>query len=343
MLRKILLVLASLLVLVIITIAIFLSGGPEYPPETDRIIARAISSDPPELVTGITGYARSGNIRIWYEVNRPAGKPRATVLLVMGAGTSSMLWPPEFIQAMVKTGYEVIRYDNRGTGMSDWIDNWQSDNPYTLEDMAQDAIAVLDANNIRRAHVVGTSMGGMIGQRLAISHGERVLSLVSMSTSAYIFDPELADLSGDFTLESLRLIIKYAIGGSEPGMIKMMSGMIDMMSDGLKTSDIRPISEMVLYEMRRRRGFNRYASPQHFAAMKQSGSRLNELANIKCPVLVIHGTADAAVNIAHAKKYAPLIPGASTLWLEGAGHIIRDQHMPTMMDAIFRLFVSAKG
>jgi len=263
------------------------------------------------------------------------------VLLVMGAGVSSMLWPPDFIQALVSKGYQVIRFDNRGTGMSDWIDDWQNDKPYSLEDMAGDALAVLDANGVKRAHIIGTSMGGMIGQRLAISHSDRVLSLVSMSSSAHMFDPELANLNADFTLDSVRLIMKYAFIGSEQSMVKMMAGFIDMMlSDELQQEDVRPIADMVLYEMRKRRGFNQKASSQHFAAMQLSGSRLDELAAIKCPVLVIHGTADAPVNIAHARKYAQLISGTQTLWLEGAGHIIRDKHMPVMMNAIFNLFAS---
>jgi pimeloyl-ACP methyl ester carboxylesterase len=97
----------------------------------------------------------------------------------------------------------------------------------------------------------------------------------------------------------------------------------------------------VLYEMRKRRGFNRQAMPEHFAAIEVSGSRLEEMNKITCPVLVIHGTADTAIPITHAKKYAALIPDARTLWLEGEGHIIRDRSMPEIMNVLLPLFESA--
>ena len=354
MFRKIIIAIAAFLLLLVLAVVVFLSGGPEFPANTDAIIAEAIQSDPPELVHGTTGYASSntgsGDIKIWYEVNQPTKeansnsvpKPKATILLIMGAGSSSMLWPPDFIRVLTKAGYQVIRFDNRGTGLSDWMPNWQKDKPYSLEDMAADALAVLDANGVKKAHVIGTSMGGMIGQRLAISHGERVLSLVSMSTSAYMMDPELVKYSKDFSVASIRLILKYGLSGSETGMIKMWLGFIDMMlSGGLQKKDVRNVADLVLYEMRKRRGFNQDAMAQHFAAMTVSGSRLEELKNIKVPVLVIHGTADAVLNIAHAKKYAPLIPVVQTLWLQGAGHIISERYMPVMMDSIFRLFESS--
>jgi len=352
MFRKILIVFGTLLLLVALALGIFLSGGPEFPFNTDAIIAEAIKSEPTELVHGTTGYASSntgsGDIKIWYEVNQPPkqansnSKPKATILLIMGAGASSMLWPPDFIQAFVKAGYQVIRFDNRGTGLSDWMENWQQDKPYSLEDMAGDALAVLDANGVRRAHVIGTSMGGMIGQRLAISHGDRVLSLVSMSTSGYMMDPEFAGLQDNTTIDIMRLILKYALTGSETGQVKLWLGLIGIMiNDDLQEKDVRDVSALVLYEMRKRRGFNPDAMTQHFAAMQVSGSRLDELKDIKAPVLVIHGTADAVLNIAHARKYAVKIPRVQTLWLEGAGHIIREKQMPVMMDAIFKLFESA--
>ena len=355
MFRKIVIGFTVLLLLLVVALAVFLSGGPEFPANSDSIIAEAIQSDPPELVHGATGYASSntgsGDIKIWYEVNQPpkqvltklkGAKPKATVLLIMGAGSSSMLWPPDFIRAFTNAGYQVIRFDNRDTGLSDWVKNWQEDKPYSLEDMAADALAVLDAVGVKRAHIIGTSMGGMIGQRLAISHGDRVLSLVSMSTSGYMLDPELASLSKDFSIDMIRLILKYGITGSETGQVKMWLGLIGMMvNDGLQEKDVRDVSDLVLYELRKRRGFNPDAMAHHFAAMKVSGSRLDELKNIKTPALVIHGTADAVLNIAHAKKYARLIPGAQTLWLKGAGHIIRDKHMPRMMDAILKLFESS--
>lgn len=353
MFRKLLISIAVVLLLLVLSVGIFLSGGPQLPSATDAVIAQAIESGPPELVKGHTGYARSGSeqsseIKIWYEVIQPPtpeySNPKGTILLIMGAGASSMVWSSEFLQALASEGYRVIRFDNRGVGLSDWRGNWQEDKPYSLEDMTNDALAVMDANGVEQAHIVGVSMGGMIAQRLAISHGDRVSSLVSMSTSAYLFDPALADLEGNFGIEMLRLVLKYTLTGSESGMTKMWLGLIDLMRSGsLQEKDVRDVANMVLYEMRQRRGFNPQAMSQHVAAIKVSGSLLNEMAKIKNPVLVIHGTADDAVNIAHAKKYAPLIPNAQTLWLEGEGHFIRESALPEVMDAVLRLFDSVKG
>jgi len=243
------------------------------------------------------------------------------------------------MQTLASEGYQVIRFDNRGTGMSDWGDNWQDNQPYSLEDMAKDALAVMNANGVKQAHVVGVSMGGMIAQRLAISHGDRVLSLVSMSTTGHLLDPTLSEPDSSFGLEMMRLVLKYTLTGSESGMIKMWMGVFDLMrSDSLQEKDVRDVANLVLYEIRKRRGFNQNAMKQHFAAMEVSGSRLDEMGKIKCPVLVIHGTTDNSVTIAHARKYAPLIPGVKTLWLEGEGHLIRESAMPEVNDAVFKLF-----
>ncbi len=345
MVRKLFITFAAVLLLLVLTVGIFLSGGPEFPGSSDTIISQSIDSGPPELVKGQTGYANSNGSQIWYEaiptskVKFP--KPKGTILLIMGAGASSMLWSLDWLQILASEGYQVIRFDNRGTGMSDWGENWNKDHPYSLEDMAKDALAVLDANNVEQAHIVGVSMGGMIAQRLAISHGNRVLSLVSMSTSGYFLDPTLEAPEGNFGLEMMRLILKYTLSGSESGMIKMWLGVIDLMrNDALQEKDVRDVANLVLYEMRKRRGFNQHAMTQHFAAMEISGSRLDELGKIKCPVLVIHGTQDISVNFAHAKKYAPLIPAAQTLWLEGEGHIFKESTMPVINDAMFKIFES---
>jgi pimeloyl-ACP methyl ester carboxylesterase len=348
MFRKLLIAVAVVLLLMALAVGIFLSGGPEFPATTDAIIAQAIESGPPELVKGQTGYASSGNIKIWYELIQPPqskfSRPKGTILLIMGAGASSMLWSPDWLQALANEGYRVIRFDNRGTGMSDWVASWKEEQPYSLEDMANDALAVLDANGVKQAHIVGVSMGGMIAQRLAISHADRVLSLVSMSTSAYLFDPTLAAQAASFSLDMLRLIVKYTLTGSESGMTKMWLGLVELMRSGsLQEKDVRDVAYLVLYEMRKRHGFNQQAMPQHMAAMKVSGSRLAEMGKIKCPVLVVHGTADDVVSIAHAKKYAPLIPNAKTLWLDGESHIIRASAMPVVTEAMLKLFESVKG
>ncbi len=122
---------------------------------------------------------RANGIEIWAE---DFGEPRnPAVLLVMGAGGQGILWPDEFCAALVAAGFYTIRYDNRDTGQSTCVEFAEA--PYTLSDMARDAIAVLDAFGVDRSHVVGASMGGMIGQTLAIEHAGRLRTLTSIMSS----------------------------------------------------------------------------------------------------------------------------------------------------------------
>ena len=122
---------------------------------------------------------RANGIEIWAE---DFGEPRnPAVLLVMGAGGQGILWPDEFCAALVAAGHYVIRYDNRDTGQSTCVEFAKA--PYTLSDMARDAVGVLDAFGVERAHVMGASMGGMICQTLAIEHAGRLRSMTSIMSS----------------------------------------------------------------------------------------------------------------------------------------------------------------
>jgi pimeloyl-ACP methyl ester carboxylesterase len=102
--------------------------GPTLPPETDTIIEGVLNSELPEVVTGRTGFASSDGLSIWYESISPEGPPKGTILLIMANGGNALDWPPKFVLAFVDASYQVIRYDHRGTGMSDWVDfDWGLD------------------------------------------------------------------------------------------------------------------------------------------------------------------------------------------------------------------------
>jgi pimeloyl-ACP methyl ester carboxylesterase len=122
---------------------------------------------------------RANGIEIWCEDFGSKSDP--ALLLVMGASAQGLLWPDEFCNALASAGRHVIRFDNRDTGQSTCFDFATS--PYTLSDMARDAVGLLDALDIERAHVAGASMGGMIGQTLAIEHGPRLRTLTSIMSS----------------------------------------------------------------------------------------------------------------------------------------------------------------
>ena len=128
----------------------------------------------------------------------------ASVLLISGANASALMWPDEFVRMIEDEGYQVIRYDHRDTGRSDRIDFQKA--PYTVADLCDDAVAVLDNLGIGQAHVVGLSLGGTIGQVLALDHPDRLLSLTVMMTAALDVDFAtnwMAAMEGKTTLSTL--------------------------------------------------------------------------------------------------------------------------------------------
>jgi len=118
------------------------------------------------------GHATANGLRLWYEAGgRPGGAP---VILIMGVDSSAIWWPPELVDALVAAGYRVVRFDNRDVGLSTYLDD--SGPPYGLDEMAGDAVGLLDALALDSAHFVGMSLGGMISQHLALRYPDRVRS-----------------------------------------------------------------------------------------------------------------------------------------------------------------------
>ena len=341
--KRILVAASLLLVTAGLGFVLFVSSGPELPTDTEAILDEVLAAELPELVKGVTGKARSGDIDIWYETIGNLGNPKATVLLIMGATASAITWPDYFFQALIDGEYQVVRYDNRGLGLSDWMDDWDYEHPYTLEDMASDGIAVLDELGVTRAHIVGVSMGGMIGQRMAISHPDRVLSLTSISSSGYFDDPELPRAPTRFERDVLKLALRYGLVPTERNQIRLVLGLEQLLKgDGDYETDVKSSAQATLYELRRRNGFNPGVVEQHTAAVLASGSRYDELGRISVPTLVVHGRSDSLVLPAHADKYAPMIPGARMLWVEGMGHLFAESHAPQILDAIRQLVLIAE-
>ena len=327
-----------------ITILVLLMGlliflyfsGPSLPVETDSIIEHVIAGETPNVIVGKTGLASSDGLDIWYEIIMPEVPPKGTVLLLMGMGGNALFWPPKFINALVNAGYQVIRYDYRGTGMSDWVINWDRKNPYTLRDLANDAIAVLDRLDIKQAHLIGLSMGGMVAQEVAIHHSTRVASLTLLMTSGYIGDPDIPGLSSRYFWSSLIKglpLLKYRLIGGEKNLIKEVIAKT-ITATGYEGLDIREIAELVLFDIRKRRGLNLKAIWQHQTAISISGSRLEGLKTLSMPALVIHGTEDQVNPIEHGKKLVEVIPNANGLWLDGVGHVFPVPNMEALLTKI---------
>ncbi|MBK8903932.1 MAG: alpha/beta hydrolase [Anaerolineaceae bacterium] len=311
-----------LIFLAAVLIFIFI-GGPKLPPDTDAIIDEVINSELPEMIVGETGFASSDGLSIWYERLSPEGSSKGVVLLLMGMGGNALFWPPKFMRGFLEAGYQVIRYDHRGTGMSDWVENWDRKNPYAVADMARDVVAVLDALQVERAHLVGLSMGGMVAQELAIQQPARTASLTLMMSSGFVGDPDLPSLSTRYFVGSAIKglpLLKYRWLGGEKNLIKEIIAK-HVAALGYNQLDVREQAEVVLYGLRRRRGINLRGAMQHFTAVTISGSRHEKLKLLNVPTLIIHGTADQMMPVEHGRKLAATIPNAKALWLEGLGHI----------------------
>lgn len=329
-------VIITILVLIIALLVYMYFSGPSLPSETDSIIEHVINGETPNLIVGKTGFASSNGLDIWYETINPEVLPKGTVLLLMSMGGNALFWPPKIINALINAGYQVIRYDHRGTGMSDWVTNWDRENPYTLLDMANDAIAVLDELDIKQANLIGLSMGGMIAQEVAINHSTRVASLTLIMTSGYIGDPDIPGLSSRYFWSSLIKglpLLKYRLIGGEKNLIKEVIAKT-ITATGYEGLDIKEIAELVLFDIRKRRGINLKAIFQHQTAVSISGSRFERLKTLSIPTLVVHGTEDQVNPIEHGKKLVDVIPNAKGLWLDGVGHLFPVPDMETLLTKI---------
>lgn len=296
--------------------------GPRLPPGTAATIARIRARPVTDVITGESGYAQSGEVRIWYESIPAVGAQKGVALLNIALGASSLYWPPAFLRALSEAGYRVVRYDQRGTGASSRLPDWTSQHPYSLIDMATDAIAVLDELRIARAHVIGLSLGGFIAQEIAIAFPERVQSLTLMSTSA---DPTDASMPGPRTWPLIASaianlpLLRYRVLGGETNIVKeLLAGLVALGGD--EPVDVEEWTKIVLYDLRERGGLNLRALRQHQVAVTVTRSRYPLLGTITAPTLVIHGKDDAFVPIEHGHRLAAAIPSASGMWVDDAGH-----------------------
>ena len=312
---------------------------PKLPEDTDKIIDEVMNNPLPELITGKTGYAKSSDINIWYESILPKDSVKGTILFIMGIATDGLGWPNKFLKLFVDSGYQVIRFDHRGTGMSDWLENRDSKNPYSLADMANDCVAILNTLEIEKAHIVGVSMGGMIAQELTYYHPDKVQTLTLISTSGNEDDPDLPPISKSTAIKLVTAGIKYGLFSSERNMIKLaVAGGLILRGDANYEINIKNKAEIVLYNLRNRKGYNFKVSFQHLAAVNLSGSRYDKLMMIKAPTFVIHSSLDRFIPIEHGQKCARIIPNADSLWLDNMGHNISDNLFETISSAIMKHF-----
>jgi pimeloyl-ACP methyl ester carboxylesterase len=289
--------------------------------------------------------ARNGDVELSYEVLGPPDQE--PLLLVMGLGMQRISWPDDFCDGLIERGFTVARFDNRDSGESTHFTAAGRPStlalftrpgavaPYRLDDMADDAAAVLDAVGWPSAHVVGASMGGMIVQALAIRHPRRVRTLTSiMSTPA----PRIGRAR-------LKAVLKLGRGGDVATVEEAAERMVDVFrtigSPGF------PRDEVWLRDTGRRayqRGHSDAgAVPRQLAAINASGDRRIGLSQVRVPTLVIHGESDPLVQPAGGRATAAAVPGARLVTYQGMGHDLPRELWPAIQDEIAKLAASASS
>jgi pimeloyl-ACP methyl ester carboxylesterase len=270
------------------------------------------------------------------------GDPSDTpILLIMGASASMLMWPDDFCERLAGAGRYVIRYDNRDTGRS--IHYPLGEPEYTVEDMADDAIAVLDAYGIDSAHIVGASMGGMITQLVALRHRDRVRTITPiMSTpdpGAVVAMLSGEDVSGALPGPSPELMAAALSQATidqndKQAVIQSRVDFFGVLHGPAHPYDADRMRDIFTREMDRDPNFQSTAN--HQLAIAKTPAWRSNLASLDVPTLVIHGTADPILPYEHGVALAKDIPGAELLSLEGVGHDLPDEEMDTIVPAILR-------
>ncbi len=256
------------------------------------------------------------------------------MVLVSGLGTQMIRWTAPFCEMLAARGFRVIRFDNRDVGLSTHFDGAPAPDltagtaPYTLYDMANDVVGLLDALGIERAHLVGRSMGGMIAQLVASQHPDRVLSLTSIMSS-----------TGNPALPPSSPRAFAALTRRAPNPLEDEEGFLDHCVDFARViaSPGHPFDDdahraQAMAELKRtsyRAGFGR-----QLAAIAASGDLRDKLKTITVPTLVIHGEEDVLVPSAGGRDTAANIKGAELRIVEGMGHDLHPDLYESLTSAI---------
>ena len=253
------------------------------------------------------------------------------ILLVMGAGASMDWWQDDFCARLAAGPRYVIRYDHRDTGQST---SYPPGEPgYTGDDLVADAAALLAVLGVRRAHVVGQSMGGALVQLMALDHPERVASLTLVATSPAGPDPDLPPMS-DEASAALAAI-------AEPDWSDR-AAVIDYLTEQWRatSSRSRPFDEQGTRALSARvvdRTTNMESSTKNAYAAEGSDRWRERLGGLDVPTLVVHGTEDPVFPLGHGEALAREIPGAELLTLEGGGHELARRDWDVVVPAILRI------
>ncbi|MFG6467341.1 alpha/beta fold hydrolase [Roseateles sp. BYS87W] len=287
----------------------------------------------------------ANGVRIEVDIQGPDdGEP---LLLIMGLGMQLIAWPDGWVEQLVAQGFRVIRFDNRDVGLSQPFDQLGVPNiplaallhtlrlplqaPYQIADLARDAVGVLDALGIARAHICGASMGGMIAQHLGFAHGQRVKSLtLMMTTSGHRSLPKES-------LQVRRAMLSRPKPGSTPA--QKFENVLDhyvrlygVIGSPGYPAEPRQLRERIAHGVKR--AFRPQAVARQLVAIAADRHRAERLPRITAPTLVIHGEADPLIPVAAAHDLARRIPGATLEVIPGWGHDLPEPLWPQFTRAV---------
>lgn len=281
--------------------------------------------------------AKVGPLDIVYEtIGDPSDPP---LLLVMGLGMQLIHWDIELCERFAERGFQVIRFDNRDAGLSTRVRapvpnvmrlmaGLPAQVPYLLSDMAADAFGLLDHLGIERAHVAGTSMGGMIAQQMAIEAPERVLSLASMLSTTgdrFVGTPKLRVWS----------VLTRRAPNDRDAYIEYFTRVFRMIGSPAYRADEERLRELAAATYDRCH-HHPAGTARQLGAVLASGSRTAALRELRVPTVVIHGEADPLLPVRGGRATAKAIPGAELITIPGMGHDLPKELWPTFVDAIAR-------
>jgi pimeloyl-ACP methyl ester carboxylesterase len=267
--------------------------------------------------------AMNGDVSIHYETFGDPAQP--TLMLINGLGSQCINYAVDWCDRFAAEGYQVVRFDNRDVGLSSKLEGVD----YTLVDMALDAVAVLDAIGVERAHVMGCSMGGMIVQRLAIDEADRLLSVTSVMsrTGEPGYGESSEEALGFLMAKPARSRAEYV--EHQLAALRVYGSKAEWLDDAFLRARAEAAYDRCFYPA---------GIARQMAAVMRDGPRADALEKIDLPVLVMHGSRDTLIAPSGGRRTAELIPGARYVEIEGMGHdyppAVWDQWVATWADFV---------
>ena len=290
------------------------------------------------------GYADNEGTEIFYIDYGP--EDASPILLVQGLGGQLTFWPPELIKMLQRNGFRPIVYDNRDVGLSQsfeefgkqnflwnyfkWYTGLPMQSVYSLSDMASDGIAILDKLEIKKSHILGISMGGMISQRMVFNHQNRFISYIQVASMAKV--PDHTTLPRN----ELRKIIEdrsYKNQSIEERVERSIR-LFEILSSEDATIDKDKFADEVIKNIER--SSNESGFSRHLQAILADKDRYDLISQINIPTLVIHGEIDPLIPFNEGKKSAEMIPNSTFLAVKKMSHLLD----PPIIDIIEEPLIS---